>query len=207
MKSLKIGALLVAAMAVMAVTASAASAAEYTAAAYPVTVTGSQVGQHVFSVDGSEVKCSSATFSSANNTEATSELTIHATYSGCTAFGLVGATVDMKSCHYVFKTPSGSPLTSAVKVVCNGQPIEINVSTILGSCEVRVGEQEPAGGNTYTNLAGGKVTVDTEVTGIKANVVKDTGICPLSGTGERTNATYVGHSVAEGSSGIAIDVG
>lgn len=207
MKALKIGAALVAAMAMMAVTAGAASAAEYTAASYPVTVTGSQEGQHVFTVDGSEVKCTTAHFESPGNTGPTSTLTVGAQYSGCTAFTLINATVNMNGCDYVFEAPGGSPLSSAVQVVCpEGNQIEINVSTILGSCEVRVGSQTPSGGNTYTNL-GGKVHVATNVTGIKANVVKDTGICPLSGTGERTNATYVGNSIAEGVGGIGIDVG
>lgn len=209
MKSLKIGALLVAAMAMMAVTASAASAATYTASAYPVTVEGTQLGQHVFTVDGSEVKCSVANFTSANNTEASESLTVSAEYDGCTAFGFVDAEVEMNSCDYVFNAPGGAPLTSTVSVACTGTPIEINVNTILGSCEVRVGAQNPSGGNTYTNhVEAGEVTIHTHVTGIKANVVKDSGICPLSGTGERTNATYVGNSIAQAAqAGVSIDVG
>lgn len=214
MKLTKIGVALVAALAMMAVVASAASAAKFQASTYPNMTTASQVGEHVFKVDGQSVKCTTASFESAEQAEAVESLTVTASYSGCTAFGFVGATVKMNSCDYHFLTPTGSGdvYTGGVEVKCTSASIiEINSSSAFGTCEVRVGAQKPSGGNTYTNSTSGansgKVEISTNVTGIKANVIKDSGICPLSGTGERTNSTYEGSSLASATGGAKAFIG
>lgn len=102
----------------------------------------------------------------------------------------------MNSCDYHFLVPGGSGdcYTSGVEIKCTSASIfEINASSACGTCEVRVGAQKPSGGNAYSNITtggdAGKVEISTNVTGIKVNVVKDIGICPLSGTDERTNST------------------
>lgn len=206
MRILRMGGVLLAAMAVMAVGASAASALEFKSSSYPVVVEGSQVGQHTFTVDGQNVNCSTADFITPSQGGPATSIDVFATYEGCKAFGFVNATVNMNSCNYEFNEPAGNPIVGSVDVECSSASIiEIKASTAFGTCVVTVGAQNGLNKNTYANNAG-DVEIDTNVTGIKATVVTDTGICPLSGTGTRENAVYIGDSIASGNAGQNISV-
>lgn len=216
MKVSKTVAAVVAACALMAVVASGASAATYQLSSYPGMTAGSQVGEHVFTVDGQTVKCKSANFETMEEKEAVKSLTVTAKYLECTAFGFVGANVSMGSCDYTFNEPtltSADTYHSTVTVKCNSatEPIVITSSSAFGSCEVKIGAQTPEGLQMYTNITEGadkgKVSIETNQTGIKANVTKDTGICPLAGTGERANATYVGNSISAATGGASAFIG
>src|SRR5712672_2585136 len=107
MKLIKmLGVAMVAALALSAAV-SAASAAEFRGATSPVTVTGSQSTTHKFTVEGSTVTCTTATFSSEATAVPTSTVLITPVYKTCTAFGIAGATVSMNGCQYKFH--SGPP--------------------------------------------------------------------------------------------------
>lgn len=206
MKLIKmLGVAMVAALALSAV--ASASAAEFRGATSPVTVTGSQSTTHKFTVEGSTVTCTTATFSSAATAVPTSEVLITPVYKGCTAFGIAGATVSMNGCQYKFH--SGPPGT--VDFVCSSGKTVISVSTFLGKCKVEVpgsnaSKNQGLGGVTYTNTPAGKVTVGANVTGITAEIVESTGICPLT-KGTVTNASYSGETIVEGNGGAtAIEV-
>lgn len=206
MKLIKmLGVAMVAALALSAV--ASASAAEFRGASSPVTVTGSQTTTHEFTVEGSTVTCTTAKFSSAATAVPTSSILITPVYSGCKAFGIAGATVNMNGCQYKFH--SGPPGT--VDFSCSSGKTVISVSTFLGKCKVEVpgsnlSKNQGLGGITYTNTPAGKVTVGASVTGITAEIVESTGVCPLK-VGTVTNASYSGQTVVEGNEGkTAIEV-
>ena len=172
----------VAAFAVLAVSAlgaSGAQASKFTADAYPTTVTAeSAKGNDVFHTEAGDVECKSH-FEGTLAKEASETLTVTAKYTECQAFGFVSATVEMKTCDYVFHT------SGAVDVVCGTEPIKI----VASSCTATVGGQP---GLTTVELANGTadVTAKANVTGIAYTVTKDGLFCPFNGTGAKEGATY-----------------
>jgi hypothetical protein len=205
-RNLKVmGLALVAIFAMGAVLASAASASNFHAASYPVTISGSQSTTHVFTASGTSVSCEKATFSGSASADS-SEVTIHPSYSGCTAFGFVGATVNTEECNYVFH--SGNTTNEAEQiyagttdVVCPaGQSIKISAST----CALEVKSQNGLSAVSYDNNAGGTVTVGANVENIANTVTKDGFLCPLKGTGNFTDGKYTGDTKVEGTSAIEV---
>jgi hypothetical protein len=196
-----LGVAIVAALALSVV--ASASAAQFKGSTSPVTVSGAQSTTHKFTVEGSAVTCTTATFSSAPTAVPTSEVLITPVYKGCTAFGIAGATVSMNGCQYKFH--SGPPGT--VDLICSSGKTVIAVSTFLGKCKVEIpgsnaSKNQGLGGVTYTNTPAGKVTVGANVTTITAEVVESTGICPLT-KGTVNNASYSGDTIVEGNGGAA----
>jgi hypothetical protein len=206
-----LGLALVAMLALSAVAASSASAAleEFKSTSSPVTIKGKQETKHKFTVDGSSVECSTATFQSGSVTTPRTSLLITPTYSGCKAFGFVGASVEMNGCKYEFLQPNS--LEGNVKFACGTNKARVFSSFLGSECEVLIGET----GNTnlskvtYKNepTSPTKVLVTANVTGITAEKIKDTGSCPLSGVGTTTTASYTGTTLTEGEGGIGISVG
>jgi hypothetical protein len=211
MKLMKmLGTAIVAVLALSAFAASAASAAEFKATSSPVDLRAGQDTTHTFTTDGSAVTCETATFEANGVVAPSKTVTVTPAYSGCTAFGFVGAKVEMKGCQYEFLQPSEA-LVGNVKLACGANKIRIFASFIGSTCEVLIGET----GNTnlssvsYKNEATSPTTVKVtaNVKGITAEKTKDTGICPLKGTGTVTTAEYSGTSTVEGLSGIGVSVG
>jgi len=208
-RNLKVLGLAIAAvMAMSAVMASAASAVpQFTASSYPATVTGAaKKGSEVFTTEAGKVECASH-FVSHSLSGASSTLTVTPHYTECTAFGL-NATVNTEGCTYVFHaTEQVEPgvYNSHVDVVCpTGQSIKIVAGGGLCRAEVKgqvKSEAHPEAINQNlttvktTNLAGGSVTVEPNVSNIAYTVTTDGFGCPFSGTGNKTGATYTGHVV------------
>src|SRR5215207_3319012 len=121
----KLGLCLLAVLGVTSAIASSASALSYTAATYPVSVSGSSSGAIKFSVAGSTVSCSSVTFSATMNASGPT-VTEHPVFpSNCVAFGFINATITGFSngdCDYLF----GSPSLSAGQIVSN---VSLNCKT------------------------------------------------------------------------------
>lgn len=205
-----LGTAFVAVLALSAFAASAASAAEFKATGSPVMLFAGQDTQHVFTTDGSSVTCETATFEAASVTAPSKTVSVVPAYSGCTAFGFVSAKVEMKGCEYEFLEPNAS-LVSNVKQKCGANKTRIFSSFLGSTCEVLIGET----GNTNLSSVSFKneatspttVKVTANVTGITAEKTKDTGICPLKGTGTVKNAEYTGTSTVEGTEGIGVSVG
>lgn len=203
------------AVAIAALTAfvgvSSASAAQFTSTSSPVMLFGEDNGKHVFKVDGQSVTCNVGKFEKASLTTPANVIPgVTAAYSSCTAFGFAGATVNMGNCTYEFLQPNAS-FEGNVAFRCNSSGKATVFSSVFGSeCEVTIGEASNTNLSkvTYKNLANSptKVEMTAAVTGITANKVKDNGLCPLSGTGSTSNATYEGPTVVEGTSGIGISV-
>jgi hypothetical protein len=197
-----LGLAIVAALALTAVMASVASATNFTAASYPVKITGSQSSNHVFTVTGGTVSCTTATFSG-ELTGASESMTVIPFYDGCTAFGFINSSVTgfgSAKCDYKFFT------SGATNLECAAGDVQIDA----GTCTVtmQAGNNQGLKTNTYTNTPTDKVTVDTQVTGIHTTVTSGFG-CPISG-GTHTNASYTGTTVVEGKNSkgtaVAIDV-
>jgi len=204
-----LGAALVAVLALAAM-ASAASAAEFKATSSPVDLLAGQDTTHTFTTDGSSVTCETATFSENGVTAPSKTVKVTPSYSGCTAFGFAGAKVEMNGCKYEFLEPNAS-LVGNVKLACGANKARIFASVFGSTCEVLIGETSNTNLSSisYKNEATSPTTVKVtaSVKGITAEKTKDTGICPLKGTGTVSNAEYSGTSTVEGLKGIGVSVG
>jgi hypothetical protein len=191
---------LVAVCAMSAMIASAASAASFTSASYPSTITGEGgiASAELFKLGATDhnakVECKHSTYHGTLSAPS-STLTVQPHYSECTAFGL-SATVDATSCQYVFHATSTS--SSTVDVECGSKSILI----VAGTCEVAVDTQTGLKSAGTKNNAG-HVDVTPNVTGITYTSLRDGFLCPLTGTGHRTGATYTSASpiTVKGSNG------
>jgi len=155
----------------------------------------------VFTTTAGTVKCKKASYAgttSVNATEATQ--TVTPTYSECTAFGFVGATIDVNECEYQFgvsgKDASNNPI-GGVTIVCPKVKKYIEVTT-TGVCDVKVFQQTRPG-ITYTNIAGmpKHVHVHVAITGLH---YEQTGTSPfncIGGNGTKTNGTYNGQATVK----------
>ena len=201
-----LGLALVAVLALTAIAASSASALKFTANSYPVHLTGTQSGSHKFTVTGSTVTCTTATFTG-SATGASTTQTMTPIYTGCTAFGFINSTVTGfphtgGNCDYLFGEPTSSAgvITGHAALTCASGDVQIDA----GPCTVTL---QPANNttlktNTYTlnTPAAGEITVDTNITNVHAEVTKSEFGCPIS-KGTHTNATYTGNTVVKGTNG------
>jgi hypothetical protein len=197
LKALALAALAVFAMA--AVSASAAQAApKFTSEIEKTTLHGVQSTKNVFTPEGGfgSVECTGATFEGTstgvkNGTVfETATVTVHPTYTGCTAFGL-NATVTTTGCNYVLKA------AGTVEVECEaGKVISINVGAL--GCTLTIGAQTPGTPTVdYTN--NGKVGKEADVLvtatvgGVAYTRTAGGFGCPATG-----KATYTGSVTTKG---------
>ena len=172
-----LGVALVAVFALTAVMASAASAASYTSSSYPTTATAtSAAGNDVITTEGGSVECAShfeGTLSAAS-----SEWTITPTYTNCVAFGFVEA--SMTGCKMKITASSTTSSTYHFTGTC---------TIITSTCHITISPQGPLSAVSLTNV-GSDITFQKNVVNISYTVVKDGFLCPFSGTGAKTGATY-----------------
>lgn len=205
-RNLKVlGLALVAMFAMSVVVASAASAAVFkNPEGKSAKIEASQIGTHVFSVEGSNVECENATFTSEGEVASgTTVVRVTPVYTGCKAFGFLNATITTTGCHYdIHMTTETSSVTfdGHIAVVCTGAN---KITIVAGTCEATVGSQEGLTEVMSKNRPAetpDDIVLEANVTGIKTNKVKDGFLCPLSGTGE-TTGTYVGDTKVIGKNG------
>jgi hypothetical protein len=197
-----LGLAIVAALALTAVMASAASATNFTAASFPVKISGTQSSAHKFVVAGGTVTCKVASFSG-EATAPSETQTINPIYDECTAFGFVGATVtgfSSTTCDYKLFASGSSNLE------CKSGDVQIDA----GTCTVTLQNQTGLTKTTYVNNASGTVTATHNVTGIHATVTAGFG-CPIGPPETKityTNAEYTGTTTLEGknSKGVAVAI-
>jgi hypothetical protein len=195
-----VGLALVAVLAMSAVAASGAQAGTFESAGYPTTISGAQVTKHEITTNAGTLKCNVATFAG-SATEASSELTLAPTYSGCTIAGF-GAAVNMNGCDYLLTAlgSSGSGVAIEIHIVCpGGKKIEI---TVVGTtCKISIDSQSRAG-IVGTNNAG---AIDTtiNVSGIAYEIANGAGNkCPNKPMdGAYNSGTYKGSASFGGSNG------
>ena len=207
-----LGLAIVAVLAMSAMVASAAQASvEFTAPSYPATLSGNQATTHVFTVettsgDNITTTCTTASFHGTISGPNTAQ-TITPTYTGCTAFGLE-ATVKFEGCDYVFHpgatTGTADEYSGTADLSCPAGTGPVRVFDTLNRCEVTLSQQLGIGPVKYvTDTTAGDVLVKAEVTGITYNKVKDNFLCPLTGTGVKSDGKYFGNSTVTG--GIVSD--
>jgi hypothetical protein len=202
-----LGLAFVAVLAMSAVVASAAQAVPtFTASSYPATVTGSNtIGNEVFTTEGGNVECDSH-FVSNSISGPTSTLTVTPTYTGCTAFGFLSATVNTEGCTYVFHATekvSSGVYKHHVDVVCpSGQSIKVTAGTCKAEIKGQTGRT-----TVKTTNSGSSVTVQPEVTNIAYTVTQDGFLCPFGGTGNKTDGKYTGDVLVSRVGGGSVDVG
>jgi len=176
---------------------SASAATKFTSTKAGAAISWSTLKTHVFTVTGSEVKCTTITYTGATNgTEATEQM-VTPQYDNCTVFGLPG-TVTFKNCTYNL-TISGAMHMEKINAAGETCEIVFKGSNIFGECLVDVGAQT-VNGFTYSNDASNAnaTIVNINASNISDNVTKSTGVCPLT-VGKHTTATYTGESTVTAS--------
>jgi len=191
------------ALAVVAALASPASASTFTAEKYPAAIEGTQVGEHVFTIENNlTVRCQNATFSGTLS-EASTTITITPAYTVCTAWGF-NATVNFNGCDYLFhagKEVAVDKHSGTVDIVCSpGNSIVISGGG--GICQVTIEAQTGLStSNIENNTSPMDATATGSLTGIKYTKTKDAFGCPFAGTGTKTDGGYAGTATAIGRSG------
>jgi hypothetical protein len=161
------GLTLLAALALTVVAVPAAPAAEFHSEATHTNLTGSGVGQDVFTFHAGTVKCvTSDEGTSSVSTSGT--LTLTPWWRECNAFGFVNVPVHHEGCNFVFHLDGGTPasLTGSVDIVCpEGKSIKVTAF----NCEVTVLPQTGLRTVTFTNEGSGTsrdIKIDFNLTGL-----------------------------------------
>jgi hypothetical protein len=196
-----LGLALVAVCAVGAVGAQGARAAtdDFHAEKAPVTLTGVQEGQHVFTLEGNEFQCTTATFHGTSSATTATEITLSPHYAGC-KFGSLTATMDTTGCHFILDDET-TPSTGDAHVYldCTSG----NIKTTISGCTITFNSDQTLSGVTYDNVNnnGGNTREITMTTTISGMEYSASGFgCGLAGikTGPHTDGTYTGNTIVTG---------
>jgi hypothetical protein len=202
-RKLKVIGLAIAAVMALAAFLGPAAAAEFHSEVAHTQISGSQIGSDSFTGNAGTWKCSELTYIGTQATEATSsEITATPKFGGCTAFGFIGATIDVNGCDYRF-TPNANPY---LHIVCPTKPIEVTTAT----CTITFPAQTVNSGVTYTNERAGTtrdLRVKFSMTGLSyTQDNKAFPNCP-GGAGTFSNGTYSGEATIKGANTAATQVG
>jgi hypothetical protein len=210
-RNLKVlGLSLVAMVALGATMASGAIAAEFHSNAANTVLKGVSTNDHVFDAAGSTITCTEAEFNGTQVGETAPDVTMTASYGGCSVSILgfkIGANVEMNGCAYTFHANGEVGVVDkpgSAEGACAAAPITYQVSNFLGECDVKVGPQENLNAVTYLGTTaterGGKITVESNVSNIVGTASGN--LCPEAGP--FTNGRYTqGSAVVEGNGGAA----
>jgi hypothetical protein len=199
------------ALAALAVTAVAASAAhaentKFTAGSTSGKVTATQTTKQVFTTNAGKVECTTAHQEGVFTAATFSSLTVTPTYSGCTAFGFIGATVTTNGCTYTYTgkpQAAGEETLATVTVNCTG------ANTIVvsgGGCTTTVPAQGPLNHIKFTNNTT-KSPDDVDATATVSGIKYTSSGC-FSGNGTFTNGTISGGStvIARDTTGTQVNL-
>jgi hypothetical protein len=205
-RSIKLLGLTVTALVASSVLASAAMAIpQFEASAYPATVTGSNSkGSEYITTEAGTHACNSHFEGSLSS--ASSTLTLTPKYSECESFGFLSATYSAEGCTYVLHATeqlATNLYAHHMDVAC---PEGKSIKVTSGSCKWEIKPQTGRKTIETTNVAGGTLTLEWNVTNLAINVTQDGFGCPFSGAGEKT-ASYHGHLVLSRVGGGSITVG
>lgn len=179
-------------------TAPGASASEFHASSGPVSLTGEQLTAHKISVTGSSITCTTAKMTGTAWSKTQHAVNLYPQYSGCTAFGFVGATINSVGCYFEFDADFGIDFWG-----CSNGAMTITASSAFGKCVLEIPVFLGWNGTSYANEGSSpnrKVIVTFNATNLHMRVTTSTGICPVA-AGTHTNGTYTGTSVVTPSSG------
>lgn len=216
-KTKTLGIALVAALSMSAVVVSGAQALNFTAASYPVTISGEQTAgkTHVLTYQGRPLTCEKVIYDPIGSYGGpTSSIKFAPTYNGCHAVILgntLPATVTMNGCIYQF-TAGGALTNNQIHIECSaGNKIQLHIyqdaAHKVEICTYEIGSQT-ASGVDLSNMEQ-DVTVRT-TTGTLITMTRYLGELVPCGSASAT-ATYVSEqttvSGSNGGSPVKIDVG
>jgi hypothetical protein len=212
MRNLKVlGLALVAMFAMSAVAASMASADDLTSESSPVTLTGAQEENDVFTTTAGNTSCKEVKYKSAPTATPTTTVSVTPEYPEKTAGGLQNCTalgfpakVDTNGCTYLFHIGAGVT-TGTLDIVCAGSN-EITVTannTATEKCIIHVKGQTGLGPITYTNVGSGttrELTVSAKITNLSYSHTRPAGEPGLGActTGSGTTGSYNGKAIVTG---------
>jgi uncharacterized protein YaiE (UPF0345 family) len=177
---IKVSALaLLALAAIGTASASAAQAAgEFTADEYPATITGAQLGNHVFKFEGPVITCPTATFHG-ELPAPSSELTLDAEYGECKTNNGNAAVVEMTSCDYQFhagETLAMDKVDGSLDIECAEAGDRIDFVVPSSGCKFEIGAQNGLNSLVYTdNTMAEDFDVDIALNGV---LFKQNSKCP-----------------------------
>jgi hypothetical protein len=163
--------------------ASAASAASFATEVAPTYFAGTQKATTVIGSNAGKIECKSTSFTGVQLEKTASSLQLDPTFGECTAFGAT-AKVKSSGVHIVSTNVTRTFLIFGHSeqndlADTNGSQLQISV----GSCEITIGEQKPAGLTEFEEQGSGasrSLLVSHELTGI--SYTSSGGICGKSGT-------------------------
>jgi hypothetical protein len=171
---------------------STAAATKFEAGAYTASFSGTQEVESEFQFEGSKATCKTTNLTG-SLAEASSSLTLHPTFSECSAFGFVGATIVTTGCDFVFH--AGEEIAEhefggTADISCEAGK---SITMSAGTCEVKIESQTGRSSMSYTNKPESSpenFRLAASLTKIKYTKVKDGFLCPLGGTGTAEDGTF-----------------
>ena len=197
MKSIKTLGILAALALALAAFASSASAATFTAGQAGKAITESTLENHIFTVDESEVSCTSVGFVGNTAGTAVEVQKVAPIYSECTAGGLE-AKVDTAGCIYALNANGSVTLESCTR---GGITVTVDLG-FFARCDIHIKNQSGGPATTWANDGASNITGTINGSGIHAEVRTSDGLCPLT-VGTYTNASYTGKSTG-GATGTTV---
>lgn len=175
--------------------AATSQASTFTASSYPATLSATSAkGNEVIKTEAGNVECAGSF--SGTLSEASETVEITPTFTECSAFGFLEATVHMNGCKFKWHFNS-------MDIECPGtNKIEISALT----CRIHIG--------TQTGVSLLSISTNSPHINVKANlsnlsyyVTTDDFLCPFNGTGAKTGAGYL-QSVAltVGAGGVSLSI-
>lgn len=165
-------------LALSALNASLAQAAQFTANAYPTTVTAaSPLGNGEIVSEAGTLECAEHYVGTLSG--ASSSITLTPTFTNCTAYGFSEAAVDVNGCEFVVHVTGGVDLNCP-----SGKVLEFTAH-----CVWHIPAQTGLKWVTLTNQ-GSHVNMSLNLSNLTYNATKDPFLCPLSGTGHKTGLRF-----------------
>jgi hypothetical protein len=203
-----LGLLVVAAMAFGAFTgAASAGAASFTADEANEVMSTESVSEHVFSIEGSEVKCAPGGVSFSGKTAGKSyeqQNMWAASIGSCTAFGFSSSFVSTNLCQFEFKAATSGSHATVRQHSCydatKGVQIDVNIP-FIARCIVDIPEQSIANAVSYSNITSEMIRVKFTATKIMNDITTSTGFCPLK-VGTNSTGTWTGESTWTSAGGL-----
>jgi hypothetical protein len=167
---------------------SASAALFHSSAGAGIALTGEQAVSHKMTVTGSSITCTTAKFTGTTTAATAETLKLHPEYSGCTAFGFVGATINSTGCQYLYNANSEKVTLEG----CTSGAIVVTASSAFGKCVLEIPNQAGIAHVKFTK-PGFPILLKISITksNTKMKVTTSTGICPVS-VGEHSNGVYTG---------------
>jgi hypothetical protein len=159
---------------------------------------GSQVGEMTFTVNAGTVKCKKVTGTGTMTAKTTTEVSSTPTFSECTAFGFVNATIDTNGCSNL--------ITADIEVhlVC---PAGKTMQVTAFNCWVSVGPQSATSMEYVNTGSGSSRTILAREEGTGIHYVQTSKSFPGCTNGTFTNGTAKGEVLTKGTDTAGNPVG